>query len=123
LSHGDVLTAEGRLEFKTNKVKEVVEMIEKVHAKSEEGTFVPYRDMDELNYVLKSKEHPVRTRDYGNRPWKHALKSRADSYEKKRKHDELFEDKIQEKVQNILQAEREKMHESFQGHIKEQVQA
>jgi hypothetical protein len=26
-------------------------------------------------------------------------------------------------VQNILQAEREKMHESFQGHIQEQVQA
>jgi hypothetical protein len=123
LSHGDVLTAEGRLEFKTNKVKKVVEMIDKAHAKSEEDTFVPYRDMDELNYVLKSKEHPVRTCDYGNRPWKYALKSRADSYEKKRKHDELFEDKIQEKVQNILQAEREKMHESFQGHIKEQVQA
>jgi hypothetical protein len=51
------------------------------------------------------------------------LKSTADSYEKKRKHDELFEDKIQKKVQNILQAEREKMHESFQGHMQEQVQA
>jgi hypothetical protein len=42
---------------------------------------------------------------------------------RKREHDELFEDKIQEKVQNILQVEREKMHESFQGHIQEQVQA
>jgi hypothetical protein len=51
------------------------------------------------------------------------LKSTADSYGKKRKHDELFKDKIQENVQNILQAEREKMHESFQGHIQEQVQA
>jgi hypothetical protein len=37
-----------------------------------------------------------------HRPWKYALKSTADSYRKKRKHDELFEDKIQEKVQNIL---------------------
>jgi hypothetical protein len=44
---------------------------------------------------------------------KHALKSTVDSYWKKRKHDELFKDKIQEKVQNILQVEREKMHESF----------
>jgi hypothetical protein len=51
------------------------------------------------------------------------LKSTTDSYRKKRKHDELFEDKIQEKVQNILKAEREKMQESFQGHIQEQVQA
>jgi hypothetical protein len=51
------------------------------------------------------------------------LKSTADSYGKKRKYDELFKDKIQEKVQNILQAERKKMHESFQGHIQEQVQA
>jgi hypothetical protein len=47
----------------------------------------------------------------------------ANSYGKKRKHDELFKEKIQEKVQNILQVEREKMHKSFQGHIQEQVQA
>jgi hypothetical protein len=87
------------------------------------GTFVTSRDMDELNYALQSMEHPGCTRGYGNRPWKHALKSTADSYGKKRKHDELFEDKIQENVQNILQAEMEKMHESFQGHIQEQVQA
>jgi hypothetical protein len=45
---------------------------------------VPSRDMDELNYALQSKEHPRRTRGYGNRPWKHALKSMADSYGKKR---------------------------------------
>jgi hypothetical protein len=87
------------------------------------STFVTSRDMDELNYALQSMEHPGCTHGYGNRPWKHALKSTADSYGKKRKHDELFEDKIQEKVQNILQAEMEKMHESFQGHIQEQVQA
>jgi hypothetical protein len=122
LGHGTILTAEGRIEFKTDKVKHVVEMIEKAHAESEEGTFVPSRDMDELNYVLQSTEHLGRTRGCGNRPWKHALKSTADSYRKKRKHDELFEDKIQEKVQKILQAEREKMHKSFQGHIQEWVQ-
>jgi hypothetical protein len=46
LGHGAVLTAEGRLEFKTDKVKEVAEMIEKAHVESEEGTFVPSRDMD-----------------------------------------------------------------------------
>jgi dTDP-D-glucose 4,6-dehydratase len=96
LGHGVVLKAEGRLEFKTDKVKQVVEMIKKAHAKSEEGTFVPSRDMDELNYALQSKEHHERTRGYGNRPWKHALKSTAHRYGKKRKHDELFEDKIQE---------------------------
>jgi hypothetical protein len=65
-----VLTAEGRMEFKTDKVKEVAEMIEKAHAESEEDTFVPSRDMDELNYALQSKEHPGRTCIYGNRPWK-----------------------------------------------------
>jgi hypothetical protein len=102
LGHGAVLTVEGILEFKTDKVKKVVEMIEKAYAESEEGTFVPSRDMDELNYVLKSKEQPRCTRGYENRAWKHALKSMADSYRKNRKHDELFEDKIQEKVQNIL---------------------
>jgi hypothetical protein len=107
LGQGDVLIVEGRLEFKTDKVKEVVEMIEKAHAESEECTFLPSRDMDERNYALQSKEHPGRTRGHRNRPWKHALKSTVDSYRKKRKHDELFEDKIQEKVQNILQAERE----------------
>jgi hypothetical protein len=123
LGHRAVLTAEGRLEFKTDKVMEVAEMIEKAHAESKESTFVPSRDMDELNYTLKSKEHPERTRGYGNRPWKHAFKSTADRYRKKSEHDELFKNKIQEKVQNILQAEREKMHESFQGHIQEQVQA
>jgi hypothetical protein len=84
LGHGAVLTAVGRLEFKTDKVKEVVEMIEKAHVESEEGTFMPSRDMDELNYVLQSKEHPGHTRSYGNIPWKHALKSMADSYRKKR---------------------------------------
>jgi hypothetical protein len=119
LGHGAVLTAEGKLEFKTDKVKEMVQMIEKTHAELGEGTFVPSRDMDELNYVLQSKKHPGRTPGYGNRPWKHALKLMADSYRKKRKHDELFEDKILEKVQDILQAEREKMYESFQGHIQE----
>jgi hypothetical protein len=102
LGHGAVLTTEGELEFKTDKVKEVAEMIEKAHTELEEGTFVPSRDMDELNYALQSKEHPGRTRGYGNRPWKHALKSMANSYGKKRKYDELFEDKIQKKVQNIL---------------------
>jgi hypothetical protein len=100
----------------------VAEMIEKAHAESEEGTFMPSRNMDELNYALQSKEHPGCTHGYGNRPWKHALKSTSDSYGKKRKHDELFENKIQEKVQNILQAESEKMHQSFQGHIQEHVQ-
>jgi hypothetical protein len=94
LGHGAVLTAEGRLEFKTDKVKEVVEMIEKAHTESEEGTFIPSRDMDELNYLLQSKEHPGYTRRYGNKPWKHALKSTTDSYRKKRKHDELLEEKI-----------------------------
>jgi hypothetical protein len=68
-----VLTAEGRMEFKADKVKEVVEMIEKAHAESEEGTFVPSRDMDVLNYALQSKEHHGRTRGYRNRPWKHAF--------------------------------------------------
>jgi hypothetical protein len=88
LGHGVVLTTEGRLEFRIDKVKEVVEMIEKAHAESEEGTFVPSRDIDELNYALQSKEHPGCTRVYGNRPWKHALKSTVDSYGKKRKYDE-----------------------------------
>jgi hypothetical protein len=102
LGHGAVLTVEGGLEFKTDQVKQVAEMIEKSHTESAEGTFVPSRDMDELNFALQSKEHPGRTFGYGNGPWKHALKSTADSYGKKRKHDELFEDKIQEKVYNIL---------------------
>jgi hypothetical protein len=88
-------------------------MIEKAHAESEEGTFVPSRDINELNYALQSKEHHGCTRGYGNSPWKHVLKSTADSSEKRRKHDELFKDKIQENVHNILSAEREKMHESF----------
>jgi hypothetical protein len=60
-------------------------MIEKAQAKSEEGTFVPSRDMDELNYALQSKDHPECTCGYGNRPWKHALKLTADSYRKKEK--------------------------------------
>jgi hypothetical protein len=98
LGHGAVLTAKGRLEFKIDQVRQVAEMIEKDHTESEEGTFVPCRDMDELNYALQSKEHPGCTRGYGNRPWKHELKSTTDSYGKKRKYDELFEDKIQEKV-------------------------
>jgi dTDP-D-glucose 4,6-dehydratase len=102
LGHGAILGAEGRLEFKTNQVKQVADMIEKAHTESGEDTFVPSRDMDELNYALQSKEHPGHTCGYGNEPWKHALKSTTDSYIKKRKHDELFEDKIQEKVQNIL---------------------
>jgi hypothetical protein len=122
LGHGAVLTTEGKLEFKTDKVKQVAEMIEKAHAESREGTFVPYRDMDELNYALQSKGHPGRTRGYENKPWKHALKSTADSYRKKRKHDELFKDKIQEKFWSILQAKRQKMHGSFQVHMQEQVQ-
>jgi hypothetical protein len=79
-------------------VNELVEMIEKAHAESEEGTFVPSRDMDELNYTLQSKEHLERTRGYRNRPSKHALKSMGNSYRKNRKHDELFKEKIQEKV-------------------------
>jgi hypothetical protein len=123
LVHEVVLTAEGRLEFKFDEVKEVAEMIEKAHAESEEGTFVPSRDMDELNYALQSKEHPRRTRGYGNRSWTHKLKSTADSNRKKRKQDELFEEKIQQKVQNILWAEREKLHKSFQKHRQEHVQA
>jgi hypothetical protein len=68
LGYGVVLTAKGKLEFKTDKVKKVAEMIEKAHAESEEGTFVLSRDMDELNYALQFKEHPGRTRGYGNRP-------------------------------------------------------
>jgi hypothetical protein len=52
LGHGTVLTVEGRLEFKIYQVKQVVEMIEKAHAESEEGTFVPSRDMNKLNYAL-----------------------------------------------------------------------
>jgi NDP-sugar pyrophosphorylase family protein len=62
LAHGAVLTAEDWLEFKTDMVKQVVEMIEKVHAELEERTFVPSRDMDDLNYALQFKEHPGRTR-------------------------------------------------------------
>jgi hypothetical protein len=52
LGHGAILTAEGKLKFKTDKVKQVTEMIDKAHTESEEGTFVPFRDMNELNYVL-----------------------------------------------------------------------
>jgi hypothetical protein len=90
------------LEFKTYKVKQVAKMIDKAHDELEEGIFVPSWDMDELNYVLQSKEHPGCTRGYGNRTWKRALKTTTDSYRKKRKHDELFKHKIQEKVQTIL---------------------
>jgi hypothetical protein len=68
LGHGAILTAEGRLEFKIDKMKQVTEMIEKTHAESEEGIFVPSRDMDELNYALQFKKHPRCTRGYGNRP-------------------------------------------------------
>jgi hypothetical protein len=97
-------------------------MIEKAHVESEDGTFMPSRDMYEPNYVLQSKDHPRHTHGYRNRPWKYALKSTANSYGKKRKHVELFENKIQENMQNILQAERKKMHKLFQGHIQEHVQ-
>jgi hypothetical protein len=83
LGHGAILTAEGRLEFKTDKVKQVVDMIENAHSESEEGTFVPSRDTDELNYALQSKEHLGHTHGYGNRSWKHVLKSTADSYGKR----------------------------------------
>jgi hypothetical protein len=69
LGHGAVLTAEGKLEFKMDKVKKVVEMIDKAHAESEDGTFVSSRDMDELNYALQSKEHLGCTHSYGNRCW------------------------------------------------------
>jgi hypothetical protein len=68
LGHGAVLIAEGRLEFKTDKVKQVANMIEKAHAELEEDTFVPSRDMDELNYALQSKEHPGRTCGYEKKP-------------------------------------------------------
>jgi hypothetical protein len=102
LGHGDVLTGEDGLEFKTDKMKQVAEMIDKAHAESEEYTFEPSRDMYELNYVLQFKEHPGRIRGYANRSWKHVLNSTIDSYGKKRKHDELFEEKIQKKMQNIL---------------------
>jgi putative cell wall-binding protein len=68
LARGAVLTAESRVEFKTDKVNEVAEMIEKAHAESEEGTFVPSRDMDEVNYALQSKEHPGHMRGYANIP-------------------------------------------------------
>jgi hypothetical protein len=83
LGHGAILAAKGRMEFKINKVKQEVEMIEKAHAESEEGTFVPSRNMDELNYALQSKEHPGCTRGYKNKPWKHALKSTADTMGKR----------------------------------------
>jgi hypothetical protein len=122
LGHGVVLITKGRLEFKTDKVKEVAEMIEKAHTESKQGTFVPFRNMDELNYALQFKEHPGHIRGYGNRPWKHALKSKAHSYGKKGKHDELFKDKIHEKVQNILQAERQKMQEYIQEQVQAQLQ-
>jgi hypothetical protein len=56
------------LEFKNHKVKKVAEMVDKAHAKSEEGTFVPSSGMDDLNYALESKEHPGCTRGYGNKP-------------------------------------------------------
>jgi hypothetical protein len=52
LGHGTVLIVEGRLEFKTDKVNEVAEIIEKAHAELEECTFVTFRDIDELNYAL-----------------------------------------------------------------------
>jgi hypothetical protein len=52
LGHGAVLTPEGRLEFKTDQVKQVAEMIEKSHAESEESTFVSSRNIDEPNYAL-----------------------------------------------------------------------
>jgi hypothetical protein len=90
-------------------------MIEKAHTESEEGTFVTSRDMDELNYVLQSKEHPRLTRGYGNRPWKHALKSTADSYGKKRKHDELFEDKIQERSRIFCRLRGKRCTSHFKG--------
>jgi hypothetical protein len=45
LGHGAILTAERGMEFKIDKVKHMEEMIEKAHAKSEEGTFLPSRDM------------------------------------------------------------------------------
>jgi hypothetical protein len=47
-------------------VKQVMEKIDKAHAESEEDTFTPSRDMDELNYTLQSEEHPGCTRGYGN---------------------------------------------------------
>jgi hypothetical protein len=68
MGHAVVLTAEGKLEFKNDKVKKVAEMIHKAHAESEESTFVPSRDMDELHYALQSMEYPGCTCGYGNRP-------------------------------------------------------
>jgi hypothetical protein len=61
-----------------------MEKIDKAHAESEEDTFTPSRDMDELNYTLQSEEHPGCTRGYGNRPCKYALKSTTNNYGKKR---------------------------------------
>ncbi|GJN19733.1 hypothetical protein PR202_gb07039 [Eleusine coracana subsp. coracana] len=83
--HGVYLTEEGNLAFKSDEVKGLVESIDKAHDESSSGTFQPSRDNDELSYALKSKEHPGRTRGYGNIPWKHALQSNSDSYGKKRR--------------------------------------
>jgi hypothetical protein len=56
------------LEFNIDKVKQVVEMIDKAHTELEEGAFLPSKDMDELNYALQSKKLPGCTRGYGKRP-------------------------------------------------------
>jgi hypothetical protein len=83
LAHGVTLMPKGKLTLKSEKVNEVAERIDKAHIESEEGTFKPTMDIDELNYALQSKEHHGCTCGYGNIPWKHALKSTTNSYRKK----------------------------------------
>jgi hypothetical protein len=46
----------GKLTFKSDKFKEVVDRIDKAHTESEECAFKPTRDIDELNYALQSNE-------------------------------------------------------------------
>ena len=64
----------------SNILREASQRLDDVMRRTEEGTFEPNRENDELTCALGNAEHSRRTRGVGVVPWKHGFAEDLETY-------------------------------------------
>ena len=93
-AHGGTLDPDTGIFVTSDVLRETAQRLDDAMRRTEEGTFQPNRENDELTYALGNAEHTGRTRGVGVVPWKYGFSEDLETYRSRCRNKAVVTEKI-----------------------------
>lgn len=104
-AHGGTLDPDTGMFVTSDVLREAAQRLEDAMRRTEEGTFQPNRENDELTYALGNAEHTGRTRGVGVVPWKYGFSGDLETYRSRCRSKAVVAEKIHSLENRIMSLE------------------